>query len=472
MAPTSRSSTKKVTVVDTRDIVSWTSVVTGEKIFYERFHEYDEEGEVLFVQLRMDEEGELIPWTKDEEDEEQALEMSDNNSVEEGEVDPDFVSEVTRAADEDHVAAQSNAQEAPKKKRAPTKRRQTTKVNKTTPHPTASLSAALLAVASVVDLVSDMTDLVQHEFILDFVAGPASEAVLQSTSQNSLSSMLKNFRVSDLSEVNGARAHAIEKGAYDSVRPGKLVNNRWVLNPRPIIFRPTNPELFLCFPHAGADEKITKATVEWYRTIDGRVAYAFEMLRVHDMWTEQLVLIEALEERSTFSIIPTDQIARPCRMVAIVMQEMEAGIFARPLQLVVVGDVDMDPKIWMDAYTVAHDTGYQYLTNADVIFVTIDRLKKLVASRAVGLSSLKRIVIDEPLYIKKPTWIILGALFRHPDMNPGVAAVFVGRKASLDEDTTSKIRNFATHTLPYWHAHTDESRAQAQAEWDAYAESV
>ncbi|CAD0108588.1 unnamed protein product [Aureobasidium uvarum] len=59
--------------------------------------------------------------------------MSDN--IEEGEVDPEFVPEVTRAADEDHVAAQSNSQEAPNKKRAPTKRRQTTNVNKTTPHP-------------------------------------------------------------------------------------------------------------------------------------------------------------------------------------------------------------------------------------------------------------------------------------------------------------------------------------------------
>ncbi|CAD0108587.1 unnamed protein product [Aureobasidium uvarum] len=54
--------------------------------------------------------------------------------------------------------------------------------------------------------------------------------------------MLRNFRVFDLSEVNGARTHAIEKEAYDSVRPGKLFNNRWVLNPRPNLFRPTNPE--------------------------------------------------------------------------------------------------------------------------------------------------------------------------------------------------------------------------------------
>lgn len=48
--------------------MSWTSAVTGEMVFYERFHEYDEEGEVLFVQLRMSEQGELVPWINDEED--------------------------------------------------------------------------------------------------------------------------------------------------------------------------------------------------------------------------------------------------------------------------------------------------------------------------------------------------------------------------------------------------------------------
>lgn len=37
-------------------------------VFYERFHEYDEEGEALFVQLRMSEQGELVPWINDEED--------------------------------------------------------------------------------------------------------------------------------------------------------------------------------------------------------------------------------------------------------------------------------------------------------------------------------------------------------------------------------------------------------------------
>jgi len=68
MPPTTRSSTKKATAVDTREIVSWTSTVTGEMVFYERFYEYDEEGEVLFVQLRMNEQGELVLWTKDEED--------------------------------------------------------------------------------------------------------------------------------------------------------------------------------------------------------------------------------------------------------------------------------------------------------------------------------------------------------------------------------------------------------------------
>jgi hypothetical protein len=68
MPPKTRSSTKKATTVNVEDIVSWTSAVTGEMVFYERFHEYDEEGEILFVQLRMDEQGELVPWTNDEGD--------------------------------------------------------------------------------------------------------------------------------------------------------------------------------------------------------------------------------------------------------------------------------------------------------------------------------------------------------------------------------------------------------------------
>lgn len=41
--------------------------MTGDTFFYERFHEYDEEGEVMFVQLRMNEQGDLVPWTNDEE---------------------------------------------------------------------------------------------------------------------------------------------------------------------------------------------------------------------------------------------------------------------------------------------------------------------------------------------------------------------------------------------------------------------
>ena len=170
--------------------------------------------------------------------------MADDDSVEEGEVDPDFVPEANCTTDEDHVGVQRLAQEAqmaPKQRRAPTKRRQTTKVNKTTslaanPLPTAPLPAPL-----AVGMIDHMTDLVQHESILDFVVDPLPEAVLQSTSQKSLSSMLRNFRVSDLSEVNGAGAHAIEKEAYDSVRPRKVINGRRVLDPRPVIFRPTNP---------------------------------------------------------------------------------------------------------------------------------------------------------------------------------------------------------------------------------------
>ena len=68
MAPTTRASIKKTAVAEAREIVSWTSAVTGEILYYERFHTFEEEGEVLFVQLRMTDDGELVPWTIDSED--------------------------------------------------------------------------------------------------------------------------------------------------------------------------------------------------------------------------------------------------------------------------------------------------------------------------------------------------------------------------------------------------------------------
>lgn len=86
-----------------------------------------------------------------------------------------------------------------------------------------------------------MADLMEGESVLGFAVRSSSEAVLQTTSLCSLRSLLRNFRVADLSEVNGPKAHAIEKEAYDNVRPGKFVNGRWVLGPRSTIFRPTNP---------------------------------------------------------------------------------------------------------------------------------------------------------------------------------------------------------------------------------------
>ncbi|KAH0394384.1 hypothetical protein KCU89_g11421, partial [Aureobasidium melanogenum] len=405
--------------------------------------------------------------------------------------DPDFTPEANRTADEDHVGVQRLAQEAlmaPKQRCAPARRRQTSKINKDTPLPANYLSGVPLSAALVAGIADYMTDLVQHESLLDFVVSPLSEAVLRSTSQSSLSSMLRNFRVTDLSEVNGAGAHAMEKEAYDSVRPSKVINDRRVLDPRPNIFRPTNPAykeivdlvkpamasrfdlnvhrarqedlLISChynlltdirlherFPRA-SDYQIAKPSLEWFLTIDGRVATAFESLRITDLWIEQLSLISALSKYSIFSIIPNYLITRACRVVATIMQvcaevslqkgrnpptpitedEFDAGTFARPYQLVVVPDDDMDPLVWMDAYTVAHDTGvklstpsinitypgdeYQYLANADVVFASIDRIKKLVGTRAISLSCVNRIIVDEPLYINKATWYSLGMLLR------------------------------------------------------------
>lgn len=68
MAPTTRASTKKTAIAEAREIVSWASAVTGETLYYERFHVFENEGEVLFVQLRATDDGELVPWTIDSED--------------------------------------------------------------------------------------------------------------------------------------------------------------------------------------------------------------------------------------------------------------------------------------------------------------------------------------------------------------------------------------------------------------------
>ncbi|CAD0088345.1 unnamed protein product [Aureobasidium mustum] len=261
------------------------------------------------------------------------------------------------------------------------------------------------------------------------------------------------------------------------------------------------------FPR-GSDYQTAKPALKWYRTIDGRVAVAFEGLRITDLWNEQLSLIDLLSRGDIFSIIPTELITRPCRLAAMIMQvcaevslqkarnfhtpiteeEIDVGTFAHPYQLVLVADDDIDPAVWMDAYTLAHDTGvklstptinitypgdeYQYLTNADVVFASIDRIKKLVGTKAIGLSCVRRIIVDEPLYINKTTWGSLAMLLRHPEMNPEVGTLFVGRAASLEPEVVKKIRDFTTHTLPYWHEHTAESRAEAQAEWDAYEATI
>ena len=104
------------------------------------------------------------------------------------------------------------------------------------------LPAARHSAAPVVDTIEEMVELEEGEAILDLVIGPLSEAVLKRTSQCSLPSLLRNFRLSDLSEVNGATAHAIEKDFYDTIRPGRFRAHRWVPDPRHTIFRPSNPD--------------------------------------------------------------------------------------------------------------------------------------------------------------------------------------------------------------------------------------
>jgi hypothetical protein len=84
MAPTTRSSARKTAVTDARDIISWTSAVTGEKLYYERFHVFEEEGEVLFVQMRMNKHGELVSWTTEDEDGTTKICTNDHNMVTDG----------------------------------------------------------------------------------------------------------------------------------------------------------------------------------------------------------------------------------------------------------------------------------------------------------------------------------------------------------------------------------------------------
>ena len=84
MAPTTRSSTKKSAHKDERDIISWTSAVTGETLIYEKFHTYEDEGEVLYVQLRVTEDGVLVPWTKDTEDGTTKINANDDDKSTDG----------------------------------------------------------------------------------------------------------------------------------------------------------------------------------------------------------------------------------------------------------------------------------------------------------------------------------------------------------------------------------------------------
>lgn len=186
--------------------------------------------------------------------------MTDGSHSEKEEADTDFI---PHAEEEDDEEADMDF--VPEARHA--RRRQTMRVNRPTPLPTTfdyapsyaalSLPALLLAAAPmyqpsfpadshfsapVVAFAEGMFELVEGEAVLDLIARPLSEAVLQETSQCSLPSLLRNFRLSDLSEVNGANAHAIERDFYETVRPGKFRANRWVLDPRPTIFRPTNPD--------------------------------------------------------------------------------------------------------------------------------------------------------------------------------------------------------------------------------------
>ncbi|KAI5198026.1 hypothetical protein E4T39_06962 [Aureobasidium subglaciale] len=237
-----------------RHIVSYQSAATGETLFYERFHIYEDDGEVLFVQQRKNERGQFVPYTSEEEDEgsqdksdeKHDRDYKDEDSAPEMDEDDGFVApeEMKRASRRRKaVIKQSVTADNRDQQGSPTKVGQKEPVRS---RRRPARAAERTRIGGNEDK-GDYDDSVYPAFEPNegFERIPSLVTDLEAASLNCESrkrSLLRNIRLADLSEVSGLVAHTTEKEAYDFVRPGKVVAGRWVLEPRPILFRPTNPE--------------------------------------------------------------------------------------------------------------------------------------------------------------------------------------------------------------------------------------
>ncbi|THW58231.1 hypothetical protein D6C87_05686 [Aureobasidium pullulans] len=255
----------------------------------------------------------------------------------------------------------------------------------------------------------------------------------------------------------------------------------------------------------------THSSVEasvWYKTIEDYQCHrAFIMeYKIKTLFKQQQDLINVLTKPNKFLIVEEYQLTRPCRVAAMVMQvcvnvaamkkvippvgvdedEFESGVLCRPYVLMIFPDQDIDPSIPMDVATLSHWTHVEFSTpdisvdfpgdeafrmlNTEVIFSSMKKLKKFVGQKAIDLSRVQRIIIDEPLHFDKPGFESFAMLLRHPELNPNVDLAIVGH--SFTEFTDENIKEVTDNNLPSMRPHTVESRKASKAEWDAYGKSL
>ncbi|KAI5275161.1 hypothetical protein E4T47_01974 [Aureobasidium subglaciale] len=263
--------------------------------------------------------------------------------------------------------------------------------------------------------------------------------------------------------------------------------------------------LLECFPSDSDHEDSMPARI-WYESANDHVAKGFQGLNIDTLLIDQQALINRLSEDKLFLVLEYVKLTRPSRLISMVMQacaetavikdkqpspsiteaEFDDGLLARPRVLIIISDHDIDPGIFMDGFTVAQDTGVKlatpsisvafpgdeqlHLTNADIVFTTLNDLKKHVGKKAIFLDRVKRVITDEPAYLGKDSQRDMAMLFRHPEMNKAVRAAFVG--GSLDDRVVQKITKFVNAELPTYKPHTTNSRNFARGQWHKYSLSL
>ncbi|KAI5250029.1 hypothetical protein E4T42_05064 [Aureobasidium subglaciale] len=238
---------------ESRHIISTTSAATGEIFYYERYYVYEEEAEVLYVEQRLNEHGKFVPYTsdKEEEEEEEEQDEEDNGSQDKSamKLDRDYKGEDSAPGinEDDGYVAPEEKKRAPRRHKAVIKQPigPPTKVGQENQVETRRKSARALEGGKEDKGDYDDSSYPAFEPNEGLERVPLLVTDLEAASLNCKRrkrSLLKNFRLADLSDISGLVAHTAEKEAYDLVRPGKVVSGRWVLMPRPTMFRPTNPE--------------------------------------------------------------------------------------------------------------------------------------------------------------------------------------------------------------------------------------